>query len=226
MLRPVILRRRQEAPAADVERAVRNYGHRSLSALAAQQDKHLLTVASGRGLVAYAVRGPVAFAAGDPLCADAGQRGGGARLARALPEERLDAVRLRGGRGAARALRPPGPALAQDGGGGDRRAAELQPRRRRARIAALDGAQGEAPGPRGRALRPPLRRPARDRRQLEEISREWLAERRLGEMGFSLGRFSQGASTTSTCSSPGARTACSRSRPGARTGPAARLCST
>ena len=29
--------------------------------------------------------------------------------------------------------------------------------------------------------------------QLEEISREWLAERRLGEMGFSLGRFSQGA---------------------------------
>jgi lysylphosphatidylglycerol synthetase-like protein (DUF2156 family) len=26
--------------------------------------------------------------------------------------------------------------------------------------------------------------------QLEEISREWLADRRLGEMGFSLGRFS------------------------------------
>ncbi|HEY7923509.1 MAG TPA: VTT domain-containing protein, partial [Vicinamibacteria bacterium] len=64
VLRPVILRRRQEAPPAEVERAVRDHGHHSLSALAAQQDKHHLSVAGGRGLVAYAVRGQIAFAAG------------------------------------------------------------------------------------------------------------------------------------------------------------------
>ena len=50
---------------------MRDHGHHSLSALAAQQDKHHLSVAGGRGLVAYAVRGQIAFAAGDPLCADA-----------------------------------------------------------------------------------------------------------------------------------------------------------
>jgi len=71
VLRPVILRRRQEAPSAEVTRAVREHGRRSLSAFAAQEDKHHLVVAGGRGLVAYALRGQVAFAAGDPLCADA-----------------------------------------------------------------------------------------------------------------------------------------------------------
>ena len=71
LLRPVILRRRQEAPPAEVARAVREHGRRSLSAFAAQEDKHHLVVAGGRGLVAYAVRGHVAFAAGDPLCAEA-----------------------------------------------------------------------------------------------------------------------------------------------------------
>ena len=70
VLRPVILRRRQEAPPAEVARAVREHGRHSLSAFAAQDDKHHLVAAGGRGLVAYAVRGHVALAAGDPLCGE------------------------------------------------------------------------------------------------------------------------------------------------------------
>lgn len=66
-LRPVILRRRHEAPPEEVDRAVREHGRRSLSAFAAQEDKHHLIGAEGRGLVAYALRGQVALAAGDPV---------------------------------------------------------------------------------------------------------------------------------------------------------------
>src|SRR5438093_1459781 len=66
-LRPVVLRRRQEAPPEVVADLCRSHGHRSLSAFAARADKHHLLVAGDRGLVAFAVRHSAAVACGDPL---------------------------------------------------------------------------------------------------------------------------------------------------------------
>ena len=69
LLRPVILRDRLEAPPEEVERIRGAHARRPLSAFALRPDKHHLLVAEGRGLVAYAVRNAVAVACGDPLCA-------------------------------------------------------------------------------------------------------------------------------------------------------------
>jgi phosphatidylglycerol lysyltransferase len=69
LLRPVILRDRREAPPEDVDRIARTHGRQPLSAFALGPDKHHLLVAEGRGLVAYAVRNAVAVACGGPLCA-------------------------------------------------------------------------------------------------------------------------------------------------------------
>jgi lysylphosphatidylglycerol synthetase-like protein (DUF2156 family) len=70
LLRPVIARTRLEAPAALVEKAFRSWARYSLASFAVEGDKHHLLVAGGRGLVAYAVRGGVALAAGDPLASE------------------------------------------------------------------------------------------------------------------------------------------------------------
>ena len=190
VLRPVILRRRQEAPAADVARVVGEHGRRSLSAFAAQDDKHHLQVAGGRGLVAYAVRGHVAFAAGDPLCAEgdleaaAGEwldhcrHNGWTPCVYEAAEEALPVYRRLG----LRSLKMAEEAvvdLPSFGLGGGKRAAlrsmvhkvarmGLVVRRYDRRNAALSAVD----------------------EQVEEISEAWLAEKRLGEMGFSLGRFS------------------------------------
>ena len=69
LLRPVILRDRREAPPEDVDRIRRTLARRPLSAFALRPDKHHLLVAEGRGLVAYVVRNAVAVACGGPLCA-------------------------------------------------------------------------------------------------------------------------------------------------------------
>jgi phosphatidylglycerol lysyltransferase len=190
VLRPVILRRRQEAPPAEVERAVRDHGHHSLSALAAQHDKHHLSVADGRGLVAYAVRGQIAFAAGDPLCADADReaaardwlehcrRNGWTPCVYEAAEERRELyghLGLRSLKMAEEAIvELPSFSLA----GGSRAALRSmvhKVKRQGLEVSRYERRCGAAP--------------AIDA-QLEEISRDWLAERRLGEMGFSLGRFS------------------------------------
>ncbi len=190
MLRPVILRRRQEAPPADVARAVQGHGRHSLSAFAAQDDKHHLVVAGGKGLVAYAVRGQVAFAAGDPLCAendaeDAAREwleycrhNGWTPCVYEAAEESLPVYRRLG----LRSLKMAEEAIVDLGSfslaGGKRAALRSMVHkvtrmgltvRRYDRAAALEPAIDE---------------------QLEEISEEWLAEKRLGEMGFSIGRFS------------------------------------
>ena len=190
VLRPVILRRRQEAPPAEVERAVRDHGHRSLSALAAQQDKHHLSVASGRGLVAYAVRGPVAFAAGDPLCAEADseaaardwlahcRKNGWTPCVYEAAEERRELyahLGLRSLKMAEEAIVEL-PSFSLTGGA----RASLRSMVHKVRRQGLEVQRYD----RRCAARPEVDA------QLEEISREWLAERRLGEMGFSLGRFS------------------------------------
>jgi phosphatidylglycerol lysyltransferase len=69
LLRPVIARTRLEAPAEVVDQAFRSWARFSLASFAVEGDKHHLLVAGGRGLVAYAVRGGVALAAGDPIAA-------------------------------------------------------------------------------------------------------------------------------------------------------------
>ena len=70
VLRPFISRDRLEAPKEDVNRIFRQSGEQSISAFAIQKDKHHLLVANGQGLVAYATKGAVAFACGDPLALD------------------------------------------------------------------------------------------------------------------------------------------------------------
>ncbi|HUL80183.1 MAG TPA: phosphatidylglycerol lysyltransferase domain-containing protein [Vicinamibacteria bacterium] len=190
VLRPVILRRREEVPREVIARAVREHGRRSLSAFVAQDDKHHLLVAGGRGLVAYAVRGHVAFAAGDPLCPDDDLEG--------ASREWLEHCRHNGWT----------PCVYEA-------AEEVLPVYHRlglrslkmAEEAIVDLASFSLAGGRRAALRSMVHKVARmgltvrryDRARapeaavdeaLEEISEEWLSEKRLGEMGFSLGRFS------------------------------------
>ncbi|HSD29367.1 MAG TPA: phosphatidylglycerol lysyltransferase domain-containing protein, partial [Vicinamibacteria bacterium] len=190
VLRPVILRRRQEASPADVARAVQGYGRHSLSAFAAQDDKHQLVVAGGKGLVAYAVRAHVAFAAGDPLCAendaeDAAREwvehcrhNGWTPCLYEAAEESLPVYRRLG----LRSLKMAEEAIVDLGSfslAGGRRAALRAMVHKVTRmglaVRRYDRAQGKEP--------------AIDE-QLEAVSVAWLAEKRLGEMGFSVGRFS------------------------------------
>ena len=70
VLRPVILKKRQEASYGAVKRIFRAYSRHSLSAFAVQNDKHHLLPPNRNALIAYAVRGTVALAAGDPLASD------------------------------------------------------------------------------------------------------------------------------------------------------------
>jgi phosphatidylglycerol lysyltransferase len=190
LLRPVILRRRQEAPPAEVARAVLEHGRRSLSAFAAQEDKHHLVVAGGRGLVAYAVRGHVAFAAGDPLCGEADleacargwlehcRHNGWTPCIYEAAEESLPVYRRLG----LHALKMAEEAVVDLGSfslAGGKRAALRSMVHKVTRMGLVVRRYDRAAAP----------EPALDE-QLEEISEAWLAEKRLGEMGFSIGRFS------------------------------------
>jgi phosphatidylglycerol lysyltransferase len=70
LLRPVILRNRIEAPKEDIDRIFQHYGTQSAAAFAIQPDKHHLLVANHQGLVAYATKGSIALACGDPIAPD------------------------------------------------------------------------------------------------------------------------------------------------------------
>src|SRR5262245_61059201 len=70
ILRPFITRDRLEAPKEDIARIFKQDGNQSVAPFAIQRDKHHLLVAGGRGLVAYAARGSIALACGDPLAPD------------------------------------------------------------------------------------------------------------------------------------------------------------
>jgi lysylphosphatidylglycerol synthetase-like protein (DUF2156 family) len=67
LLRPVILRARQEAPEEDLARLRRTAATHGLAAFALRPDKHHLLVDGGQALVAFAVRNAVAVACGDPV---------------------------------------------------------------------------------------------------------------------------------------------------------------
>jgi lysylphosphatidylglycerol synthetase-like protein (DUF2156 family) len=70
VLRPFISRERIEAPKPEVDRIFERYGNESVAAFAIQSDKHHLLVADRQGLIAFATRGSVALACGDPLAPD------------------------------------------------------------------------------------------------------------------------------------------------------------
>ena len=70
LLRPVVLRRRAEAPKDRIDEIFAAHGAHSLAAFAVQQDKHHLLLCEGQALVAYAVRSHVALACGDPLASE------------------------------------------------------------------------------------------------------------------------------------------------------------
>ena len=193
VLRPVILRRRQEAAPEAIARALQEYGRHSLSAFAAQEDKHHLLVCGGRGLVAYAVRGHVAFAAGDPLCAEEDhetaarawlehcRHNGWISCVYEAAEDGLAVYRRLG----LRSLKMGEEAIVDLGAfslAGGKRAALRSMVHKVMRMGLAVRRYDRAAAP----------EPAADE-QLEEISEEWLSEKRLGEMGFSLGRFSLGS---------------------------------
>jgi len=190
VLRAVVLRDRIEAPPSDVERLFRAHGRNSLAAFAIQPDKHHLLLAGGRGLVAYAVRRSVALACGDPLasaedleeCArgfvEHCRHNGWTPCVYEAAEESRPVWRSLGLRSLKIAeeavLDLPGFSLA----GG-----------KRAALRALTHKVTRA-GLTVRLYRRDQGPDAAIDEQLEEISEEWLATKRLGEMGFTLGRFS------------------------------------
>jgi phosphatidylglycerol lysyltransferase len=189
LLRPVVLRRRQEAPPEVVADLCRSHGHRSLSAFAARADKHHLLVAGDRGLVAFAVRHSAAVACGDPLAPPEAleesvrdfvqrcRRNGWTPAVYGVPEEHRSLYEKAGlkllpiAQEAVISLREGVPAAWPE---------PLAARLREARAAGLSVRRYD------RALGP---EPLLDE-QLEEVSEAWLKERRLGELRFSLGSFS------------------------------------
>ncbi|PYQ01768.1 MAG: hypothetical protein DMF82_18315 [Acidobacteria bacterium] len=190
LVRPVVMRGRQEAPPEVVAELRRNYGCRSLSAFAARADKHHLLVAGERGLVAYAVRHSAAIACGDPLAPPD-----------ALDESIRDFVercRRNGWTPAVYGVPDEHVALYENAG------LKLLPIAQEALITLRDHGATTA-GPKGLAVRLAEARAAGlcvrryDRaaspeplldEQLQEVSEAWLKERRLGELRFSLGSFS------------------------------------
>ncbi len=190
LLRPVILRKRQEASFDAIRLIFNAHSRHSLSAFAIQDDKHHLLLADKDALVAYAVRGTVALAAGDPLASDecfvrsvqeylsyCGRNDWTPCIYEAA-EERLPVYHSLG----LRSLKMAEEAvlsLPDFGLSGNKRA----------NLRAMVNKTAKS----GMVIRAYSRRlqvePDIDE-QLEEISQEWLTEKRMGELGFSLGRFS------------------------------------
>jgi lysylphosphatidylglycerol synthetase-like protein (DUF2156 family) len=190
LLRPVILRSRREAPQEAIDRIFRKHSQKSLSAFAMQSDKHHLLLANNRGLVGYATRGSVALACGDPLAPEEDfmaavreylafcQKNGWTPCIYEGAEDRLfvyHSLGLRSFKIAEEALLDLKEFSLAGGKRANLRAMVNKVLKCGMRVRAYD--RKTAPDP------------AMDE-QLEAISQEWLAEKALGEMGFTLGRFS------------------------------------
>ena len=190
VLRPVILKKRQEASYEAVKRIFRAYSRNSLSAFAIQNDKHHLLLPNRNALIAYAVRGTVALAAGDPLASDDDfeqsvreylvycKRNDWTPCIYEAAEERLPVYYSLGLRSLKMAeeaiLSLPDFSLTGN---------------KRANLRAMvnkTAKSGMTVRFYNRGFQP---EPAIDE-QLEEVSQEWLTEKRIDELGFSLGRFS------------------------------------
>jgi lysylphosphatidylglycerol synthetase-like protein (DUF2156 family)/membrane protein DedA with SNARE-associated domain len=190
LLRPVIMRKRLEAPPQVVENIFLNHSRHSLSAFAIQSDKHHFLASGGKALIAYAKRGSVALACGDPLAAEedfesaVGEYLVHCRKNSWIPciyeaaEEHLPEYHRLG----LRSLKLAEEALIdlkEFSLAGNKRAGLRAMVNKMAKTAMI--VQRYDPGG--------VRDPVIDE-QLESISEEWLAEKRLPEMGFTLGRFS------------------------------------
>ena len=189
-LRPVILRNRQEAPPDKIRRIFDQNGVHSLSAFAIQADKNHLLVAGGTAVVAYATQKGVAIACGDPMAPEAEfvraveeflmycRKNGWTPCIYEAAESRLPvyhSVGLRSLKIAEEALIDL-PEFGLAGGA-------------RANLRAMVNKVAKT----GAAIRQYDRQSHPDAvldEQLEEISQEWLKEKKLSEMGFTLGRFS------------------------------------
>ncbi len=190
LLRPVVMRNRLEASPDAVSKVFDEHSRHGLSAFAVQSDKHHLLVSGGRGLAAYAVRGSVALSCGDPLSEDGDfelsvrdflehcHKNGWTPCIYEAAEERLPVYHGMG----LRSLKMAEEAIVDLGGfslaGG-----------KRANVRAMVNKVQKSGMVVERYHRSPTPVPAYDE-QLEEISQEWLAEKHMGEMGFTLGRFS------------------------------------
>jgi phosphatidylglycerol lysyltransferase len=190
ILRPVILRNRQEASTEAIKRIFGEHSRHSLSAFAIQNDKHHLLLAKGNALVAYAVRGTVALAAGDPLASENGfvqsiqdffeycGRNDWTPCIYEAAEECLPvyhSLGLHSLKMAEEAVLPL-PEFSLSGN-------------KRSNLRAMVNKTAKS----GMTVRYYNRAVQADSgidEQLEEISQEWLTEKSIGELGFSLGRFS------------------------------------
>lgn len=189
-LRPVILRSRMEAPQAEISRLFRLHGRHSLSAFAVQADKHHVLVAGNQGLIAYAVRGSVALACGDPLAGkecfeqavqayvESCRKNGWIPCFYEAAEEHLpvyNRLGLHGFKIAEEAVLDLREFSLAGGKRAGLRAMVNKAVKTGMRVERYDRARAQD---------------AATDEQLEQISSEWLAEKRLGELGFTLGRFS------------------------------------
>ncbi len=190
LLRPVILRSRLEASPEAIRPIFERHSRKSLSAFAIQSDKHHLLVDGNRSLIAYATQGSVALACGDPLAPEESfatsvreylqfcQKNGWIPCIYEAAEDRLPTYHSLG----LRSLKIAEEAvldLKEFGLAGNKRA----------NLRAMVNKVLKS----GMSIRAYDRKHAPDPaidEQLEAISQEWLAEKALGEMGFTLGRFS------------------------------------
>lgn len=176
VLRPFILRDRLEAPKEAIDRIFRQHGNQSVAAFAVQRDKHHLLVAHGEGLVAYASKGSIAVACGDPIVPDElftqavtdylehCQRHGWMACGYLVSEERLPVYQ---------SLRFLSLKVSEE---------------------AIVDLRASQPPP---SLNESVHRYDRSRgadplidEQLEEVTEDWLETRHLREMSFTAGRFS------------------------------------
>ncbi len=190
LLRPVILRSRMEVPSDKILSIFHQHSQHSLSAFAIQDDKHHVLVVDQRGLIAYAIRGSAAITCGDPIAPDEvfqlcikqfleiTQKSGWRPCFYEVAENRLEAYHQLG----LKSLKIAEEAivdLSQFSLSGNARA-NLRAMVNKAAKSGMEVrrySRGEKPI-------------AAVDEQLEEISEEWLSEKHLGELGFSLGRFS------------------------------------
>jgi lysylphosphatidylglycerol synthetase-like protein (DUF2156 family) len=184
-----------EAPRERVQAIFLDHSQHALSAFAVQEDKHHLLLAGQRGLIAYATRGSVAITCGDPLAPEElfqesvlgflefAQKSGWTPCFYEVAEVRLPtyhALGLRSLKIAEEALID----LPTFSLSGNHRAnlRAMVNKVTKTGMEVLRYSRGNQPVP------------GIDE-QLEEISEEWLAEKHLGELGFTLGRFSLEAIT-------------------------------
>jgi phosphatidylglycerol lysyltransferase len=189
-LRPVILRNRTEAPTAEIESIFKRHSRHSLSALAVQSDKHHLLVAKGRSLIAYDTRGAVALTCGDPLAPE--------DLLEQSIAEYMDFCRKHGWTPCFYEVSEACLPIYQGLGLRTLKVAEeaiIDLRNfsltggSRANLRAMVNKAAKAGMTVRRYDRVAQPDPSIDE-QLEEISERWLTEKHLGEMGFTIGRFS------------------------------------